>query len=240
MQKDLNFSIQLQNMFDSFMIEVISYRDRILKEDPTATYDIIHRNLSSIIKEILDTPKGASFDKKNKDAVYIMVSIADELFLNLDWIGKQYWEEHMLERRFFGSQIAGEKIFQDIDILLSNHQIHDTDFAELYIKALAFGFKGKYREVSENEINSYRKQLFHIVAKYDSSVKIIENRLFQRSYDRTLSTVHRQFLPDVSVVNYVCAFFIFMFLVISSIAWIVETRPLSETLRTISGMVMRS
>ena len=67
MQKDLNFSIQLQNMFDNFMIEVISYRDRIVKEDPTATYDIIHRNLSSIIKEILDTPKGASFDKKNKE-----------------------------------------------------------------------------------------------------------------------------------------------------------------------------
>jgi type VI secretion system protein ImpK len=222
------------------MIEVISYRDRILKEDPTATYDIIHRNLSSIIKEILDTPKGASFDKKNKDAVYIMVSIADELFLNLDWIGKQYWEEHMLEYEFFKTQIAGNQIFNRINELLQNRNF-PADIAKIYLETLAFGFKGKFRGTSSEteEIKALRKQLYDFIEKSTKTIFNSHSRLFQKQYACTLPTIPRQLLPDFNQLLYVCCGIIFVFFIFGSIAWMIETKDLNLLLDEISAIALR-
>jgi len=223
------------------MVDVFTYRDSVLQSDQSVDCGAIHKNLSTIIKDTLDIPKGSSFDKHIRTVVYVMASIADEIFLNISWPGKTYWEEHMLEKRFFGSQVAGEKIFDDIDTLLANHQLYNSDLTEIYVKSLALGFKGKYRGIaeSEKEIDEYRKQLFIVISKHDHSVDLSNDRIFQHEYDKTLPTIHRQFLPDTSIVNYVCVFFIFMFIVISSLAWMLETRPLNNVLREISVMILR-
>ena len=35
---------------------------------------------------------------------------------------RQFWEDNMLEKHFFGTQIAGEKIFTNIDKLIEKYK----------------------------------------------------------------------------------------------------------------------
>ncbi len=243
MQNDNNSNLlDLDSVFGNFSIQIFEYKHQILSNTSTVDFKIIHKNLSSTVKDILDTQKSVSFEKKVREVVYIMVSLADEIFLNLQWEGKKFWEENMLERHFFGTQIAGDRIFQNIDELISKDHIENLIIAEIYMKILSLGFKGKYRGLhdAEQEINIYRKRLFAFVEKHDKSIDMVEHRMFNQQYSRTLPTINRQFLPDTSIINYICAFFIFMFLVISSIVWILETRPLNEILQEISSMILRA
>ena len=69
---------------------------------------------------------------------------------------------------------------------------------------------------------------------------MVSHRMFSKDYIYTLPTINRQFLPDASIVNYVYAFVIFMFLVVSSVVWLVETRDLYEILQEISDIALRA
>lgn len=242
MQKRYEVDItNLDLMFGSFCTEIFQYKDQIIQNNSNIDTRDIHKNLCLIAKNILDKQKSVSFDLKVREVVYIMVSLADEVFLNIPWDGKKYWEENMLEQHFFQTQIAGEKIFKKIDKLVAEDNIENILIAEIYMQALSLGFKGKYRGLDEadREINGYRKKLFSFVEKHDKSIDMVSHRMFSKGYSYTLPTIHRQFLPDASIINYFCAFFIFMFLVISSIVWIFETQPLYEILREISEIVLR-
>jgi len=49
-----------------------------------------------------------------------MVSLADEFFLHiLDWKGQDTWRQQLLEAKLFNSQAAGQRIFENLEILLS-------------------------------------------------------------------------------------------------------------------------
>lgn len=203
---------------------------------------VIYKNLVTKIKDILDRRKTITFELQVREVIYIMVSLADEIFLNTPWDGKKYWEDNMLEQHFFGTQIAGEKIFDNIEKLIEKNDVESILIAEIYMKSLSLGFRGKYRGDVEQDkpIDVYRKALFNFVEKYDKSINMVSHRMFSKDYIYTLPTINRQFLPDASIVNYVYAFVIFMFLVVSSVVWLVETRDLYEILQEISNIVLRA
>lgn len=232
----------LDGLFCDFCSQVWQYKESIQHHTIQVDAAAIYQKLSSEVKEILDKQKSVSFEMKVREVVYIMVSVADEIFLNTDWNGKSYWEENMLEKHFFGTQIAGEKIFKNIEnIVHNNNNAEWIIMAEIYMKALSLGFQGKFRGLldCEKEINMYRKQLFNFVEKLDKSIDMVDHKMFSKEYSYTLPTLHRQFLPDASIINYVFAFFIFMFLVISSVVWFLETHALYESLHDISSIILR-
>jgi type VI secretion system protein ImpK len=171
-----------------------------------------------------------------------MAAIADEIFLNIEWEGKQYWEENMLESKFFGTQIAGDEIFQRINQLFSEYEPLSIEKAEIYIKMLSLGFRGRYAGMEEEslEINMYRRKLFEFITKNDKeSIAMAEFRLFQKEYTYTIPTIHRKLLPDGAIITYISAFFAFMFLVISTVVWIFETKDLRRLLFEISCIALR-
>jgi hypothetical protein len=45
-----------------------------------------------------------------KEAQYVMAALADEIFLTLDWTGRDTWRSDLLETRLFGTYDAGEKV----------------------------------------------------------------------------------------------------------------------------------
>ena len=54
-----------------------------------------------------------------EELVYIMAAFADETFVCLlEWPGKDYWHDHLMELRLFHTQIAGQDIFRRIEKLL--------------------------------------------------------------------------------------------------------------------------
>ena len=211
-------------------------------EQQQDSFRLIHHSISMLLKALMDSEKASSFHKSTKEIIYAMTAIADEVFLNMDWNGKRYWEENMLETKFFGSQIAGDEIFNRIDKLISEKEPLGTEKAEIYLDMLSLGFKGKFRGIDEEttEINMYRRKLFDFITKRDREAIITaEYRIFQKEYTFTMPTVRRKLLPDGAIVTYLSIFFLFMFLSVSTMVWLIETRDLHRLLNEISDIALR-
>ena len=211
-------------------------------EQQQDNFRLIHHSISMLLKALMDSEKASSFHKSTKEIIYAMTAIADEVFLNMNWNGKRYWEENMLESKFFGSQIAGDEIFNRIDNVISEKEPLGTEKAEIYLDMLSLGFKGKFRGIDEEstEINVYRRKLFDFITKRDrEAIMTAEYRIFQKEYTFTMPTVRRKLLPDGAIVTYLSTFFLFMFLSISTMAWLIETRDLHKLLNEISDIALR-
>ncbi|MDR0632351.1 MAG: DotU family type IV/VI secretion system protein [Holosporaceae bacterium] len=233
--RSLKTSSGLSEMFGSFCLEVFNGKKNIENVD----YKTLHKSISLLIKTFLELERSAN--ENTREIIYLMTAIADEIFLNMEWAGKKYWEENMLESLYFGSQVAGEKIFLKINDLIAENEPLSMEKAEIYLRALSLGFRGKYRgsDDEQEEINLYRNNLFKFIEKNDKSVFLIGHRLFQKEYTYTIPTIHRKLLPDAAIINYICAFFVFMFFVISSIVWKFETRDILQLLNEISKVALR-
>jgi len=227
-------------MFGEFCLEVFDYKKLAEKNGANLDYKAIHSAINAMIKVALDTERVELFANDAKEVIYAMAAIADEVFLSMDWVGKQYWEESMLEKYYFGSQMAGDKIFHGINRLVSEKGTVAVEKAEIYLKILALGFKGRYRGTEEEQvgITHYRNKLFEFIEKNDKSVFLVGPRLFQKEYTHVLPNIHRKLLPDGSIISYVIAFFAFMFLVISTVVWMFETRELRLLLMDIAKIAL--
>ena len=115
-------------------------------------------NKRSTAKKIL-TEK--SYSRIN-EAFYIAAALADELFLlEIDWPGKEYWHQVLLEERIFDSSYAGEKFYNGMAKLLKQRVLdpQQINLLAVYFLALRLHFYGRYRGQSER-LQSIRKQLF--------------------------------------------------------------------------------
>src|SRR5947209_3942754 len=68
-----------------------------------------------------------------KEAQYVMVALADEIFLNTQWEGQRFWVSNLLESKIFRTHVAGELFFQRLDRLLVDR---DPVFPETYYHTL--------------------------------------------------------------------------------------------------------
>lgn len=232
---------EIVDMFGDFCELIFQAKGQITQKKEDIDFQSVYRSMHTFLKTALTQEKNSKFNQDNIEIMYLMASLADDIFLNLEWSGKQFWEQNMLEQRLFNSQIAGEEVFTKIDKLLIDRNFASIDKVECYLKALAFGFEGKFRGGADKQfqIDNYRKNLLEFIEKKDNSMLIVGYRLFQKEYTYTIPTIHRKMLPEASIVNYICAFFVFMFLVITSFIWIYETRDISNLLTIISTIALR-
>lgn len=210
--------------------------------DYTNDFRIIHKNVCTYLKSAISSEKISSFHKDTKEIIYAMAAIADEVFLNMEWSGKKFWELNMIESKFFGTQIAGDEIYNRIDAILSDNDPLSTEKAEIYIKMLSLGFKGKFRGSNDETIaiNTYRNRIFDFVLQNDKTmVSTNEYRIFQKEYTYTMPTMHRKLLPDGSFITYISMFFVFMFFVISTLVWFFETKDMHALLSEIANIALR-
>ncbi len=95
---------------------------------------------------------------------YIMVALADEIFLSLPFEGAQEWRLSLLEGQYFHTQIAGEVIFKKIDSLLESHDVIRYELGQIYLFALSLGFKGMYADPQEfHRLQWYKDQLYILI-----------------------------------------------------------------------------
>lgn len=223
-------------------IEDIESEMSILNFNPNTEYRLVHKNICLCIKNALEKEKLSSFHRNTEEIIYAMVSLADEIFLNMNWKGKTFWESNMLETKFFESQIAGEEIYRKIDELLAERSPMSLTKAEIYLKTLAFGFKGKFRNQKNEvkDIDAYRNRLFHFISSENGEyLNLTKHRIFQKEYSYTIPTISRKLLPDASVITYYSAFFLFIFLVITTFVWIIETRDTNRMIYEITSIILR-
>lgn len=150
-----------------------------------------------ILDELTDLLKRQAFDAPRfggefaaqyyKEALYVMVALADEVFLNTEWPGTSIWEDHLLESRFFGTHTAGETFFEKLDEFLVTRDPVRRDIAHIYLLALGLGFMGKYRNLNdEGRLQSYRRQLYVFVFHQEPNLYAEDDKLFPDTYAFTI------------------------------------------------------
>ncbi len=131
-----------------------------------------------------------------KEAQYAMAALADECFLHKDWRGKREWIENLLEFKLFGTYVAGERIFSEVETLLKRRDPAYVEMAAVYFLVLSLGFRGKYRDQDdEGRIENYRRQLFAFIFQKNPDVNEPTRLLFPEAYTHTLTTGGGEQLP---------------------------------------------
>ena len=224
--------------FEEFYREVLKHRNFVLSKpwqktedkgesSPQATAEYILSRLQTFLEEQEVKAKygGDSFTESfYAEAQFIMVSLADEVFLNLDWPGKRYWEFNLLEQRMYNTHSAGQVLFEKLDELLKNKDPVRTDLAVLYLNALGLGFQGKYRHFNDaGVLSTYRKKLFIYINRRESYLFQKKIHLFPDAYAHTIEGGQAKELPNLRNWYLIFAGIGLSYLFVSYIIWYAAT-----------------
>lgn len=253
----LNNSPLLQ-CFQTFYYEILRLKERALRygendvHDSEAYAQATFNRIDEIqarIKSLLEVQSGVYATKTGgisaglfQDAQYIMVVLADEIFLNLPWAGAKEWRKSLLEGQLFQTQIAGELFFKKIDALFETHDTSRYEIGQLYLMALSLGFRGQYRHNdASNRIRWYQEQLYHMCCQgathlFDTSTT---KALFEEAYEYTFNESPGRGLPDLRTwgIYGLCVFLIYIFL--SYVVWYRIAFEMHKDLNTIFSQTMK-
>lgn len=167
-----------------------------------------------------------------REAQYVMAALADEIFLNESWRGKQSWP--LLEIRLFRTSAAGEVVFKKLDLLLMQRDPVYLDLATVYFFALSLGFQGKYRGSDPgNQLDRYKRQLFAMIFRQNPELLERGNHLFQQTYSHTLAEGKVSKLRHPRNWFFLFAAIIVVWLSLSHILWQHLTAPIHQQIKEI-------
>jgi type VI secretion system protein ImpK len=156
-----------------------------------------------------------------REAQYIMAALADDIFLNLDWPGREPWKARLLEYRLFGTKVAGEQFYRKLEALLAERDPANAELAALYLLALSLGFRGKFRGDEEAAVlERYRRELFSFIYHRDPSLTEHGKELFPEAYAAVLGEGEPRRLPHMRKWFAILALVALVFLVISHGLWL--------------------
>lgn len=196
----------LYRYFHEFYHEVIQ-----IKQAPSECSRIQHQLIRVFDRQRLDASQrgGEQHMKLYKEAQYLMVALTDEIFLHLfELAGKETWRTQLLEVRMFNSQIAGQRVFENLNALLNKRDPNTLELARLYLIVLFLGFQGKYRNTTDpiqvQEYDNYRHQLYFFITQkevnelHNQLHYEVNKRIFPEAYHvMELKQEERQWLPSL-------------------------------------------
>lgn len=192
---------------------------------------VIQRDLLAIINEQAQAILSRGDDKEQRrfsELKYVMVALADETFLYLDWEGKELWEDYLLEEQLFGTHHAGQLFFVRLDELLQHRDPTCADVMAAFLLALLLGFRGQYvGPEDEGRLRQYRQQLF--LALFQRNPGLTDaNTLFPQAYAYTVSNRPQEWLPQVRGYLFALLGVALLYLAISHYLWSREANHLQD------------
>ena len=229
----------LVRQFRAFYDEVAKAQVRAIdmrETDPEAAAQSLERHLENLIElQTLESKReGSRFELESiADARYLKAALADEMLLNTPWIGRDKWTSYLLEAALFRTSVAGDRIFERIEEVLSTREPSRRDIARLYLFALALGFQGRFRGQNEGaRLAGLREELFQFVYQRAPAITGRDRVLSERAYGSTLSHIAPRKLPTLS--RWAVAFLLGLLglLAVSEILWLWQSWPVRQVLQT--------
>ncbi len=205
------------------------------------------RTVSERFRELLERQaadagrEGGDFGSRTYvEAQYVMAGLADEIFLNLDWEGREAWSDNLLETQLFGTHLAGEVLFERLEKLLRERDDLYRDLAQVYLLALSLGFSGKLRGKPDaaRQLREYRSKLLAFVSRGRGSILKDDRHLFPQSYTHTLTPTEGRKLPHLNRWTALLAAVCLMYLIIAQFVWKSATSDLGSMSSQIAGAHM--
>ena len=237
----------LTNHFKAFYQEVLNLQQearagtlRIPPPHQDSHHNVLAENLTLLLKrqtEEMEQIGSQLMRQLATEARYLMVGLADEVFLSIEWDGQDYWRNHLMEVELFSSQSAGEKVFEQLNVLLLKNDPAYTDLGQVYMMALALGFQGQYRGMDPNQrLPGYLKQLYAFIFKRQPHFNDDELKLFPSTYDTTLGKGEPGILPSPRGRLVTLGLVIAGLLALSEFLWWDLTSELNQIIRTIQSI----
>ena len=165
-----------------------------------------------------------------KEAQYVMVALADEIFLNTQWEGQRFWVSNLLESKIFRTHVAGELFFQRLDRLLVDRDPVYRDLAAVYLMALSLGFRGKWRgRDDQGQLERYRRQLFHFVFRREPELENETRHVFPETYYHTLRQETKRRMPNPRAWVVLLVAVVLAYVALTHGIWVKLTGKLFET-----------
>ncbi|MBK1667142.1 hypothetical protein CKO28_03665 [Rhodovibrio sodomensis] len=115
-------------------------------DNPRVQADRVQRRLSALLDSYAHSLRETGSGLYFAEADYALCALADELLLHrVAWRGADLWREYLLERARFGTEAAGDRVFERIDALRAQPDPASSELAGVYLTVLALGFQGRYR-----------------------------------------------------------------------------------------------
>lgn len=183
----------------------------------------------------------ALFRDRFEELIYIMSAFADETFLCMvDWSGIDYWRDHLMELRYFRSQISGQMIFRRIDDLLKRQDYGDDELCAIYLMVLSLGFKGSLAR-NPSLIDDYRGKLYDLLLLINPEMRRESLHLFPEAYRHTVTEGAPVRLAEPRTWWIAVGAVVASWLVVSTAGWMVLTRSTRADLKivndTLNGVV---
>jgi type VI secretion system protein ImpK len=216
--------------------------ERLSDPDQTRseTANTVWQRLLSVLERQALAPRwngndyGAEFFR---EAQYAMAVLADEIFLQLDWEGKEPWKSNLLESKLFHTHVAGELFFQKVDKMLQSRDPVYTDLAAVYLIALGLGFRGKFRGLDGGaQLDRYRRRLFTFICQRYPGLHHEARHLFPQAYAYILDQGGDSRLRDPRKWMATLAGLIVTLGVVSHALWIYLTTDVARVIQQILAL----
>lgn len=190
-----------------------------------ALRDLIERQTQGVLRR--GDPRE---QQRFREVLYVMVALADEVFLRLEWPGKDYWNGHLLEEYAFYSHDAGTRFFENVEQLLASRDPMRADVATVYYLALALGFRGRYQDLQGSaQLEHYQLRLFSSLFQRNPGLAA-EARLFPDAYENTLRDRQPRLLPQLRPWLLSLGAVTVIYLVASHLIWAFGSAPVASAL----------
>jgi type VI secretion system protein ImpK len=221
----------LINQFREFYEAVIALKARYAQGGPELAGALAQGSMAlsepivRLLKEqeLSATRYGGQYGARiYKEAQYAMAALADEIFLHLlEWRGRGDWQQALVEQRLFNSSLAGERIFERIDLLLRDRNDPSfPDLAAVYYQVLSLGFLGKYRlDGDVGAVETYRRELYLALFQHKPDLSSEDKSLFPEAFAHTLGESEGAWLGDPKPWYYAIAAVTLILIINSVILW---------------------
>ena len=182
---------------------------------------------------------GGSYGAQSyKEAQYVMVALADEIFLHMEWEGQSAWVSNLLEAKIFRSHAAGQVFFENLDRLLQEQNPITRDLATVYLMALSLGFKGKYYGMDDRgRLALYRQQLFTFIYGREPDLDDETRYVFREAYYHNVREESQRKLSDPRKWIVVLCLVLIVYIAASQALWMQLTQGLNIVNQSITRII---
>lgn len=126
-----------ESAVDVYIQFVLDAMDRIENEQQVSESELHHK----LLQFLRDGSVTVGEPKTWRITSYALAAWTDELLVETDWQGRQYWSDRVLEVELFGTRVASEKFFQ-----LAQEVSQEANHPSLraFYLAVLLGFRGVY------------------------------------------------------------------------------------------------
>lgn len=231
-------SMQFRDFYGVLRRAVEAVR-QVPESEAAAVAQALSNQLSQLIElhtlEARRTGGKAAMDTEGQ-ARFLKAALADELLLFTDWAGRAHWHHVLLEANLFRTSQAGEKVFLDIEQILSAREPAQRNLARLYLYAMSLGFQGRYRGTGKLEpLVELRRELYQFIYQRPADLQGRDKTLSERAYASTLSYLVARRLPRLSRWGVALSLILVGMLALSQLLWMWYSWPVR---RAVDGPVV--